>query len=313
MRIGLKLYLIILVWLLSACGGGSSDNFSVALSSSPPADSANDEALSDSVVEQEDTITLDYKVVNPSYGTVVNYEKREPDQRISYGDNALQFGDLWLPSNGLNNVPLLIFIHGGCWSSDFRLDYANAFASSVADNFGVAVWSLEYRSTGDVGGGWPGSYEDIVLALSKLSGLKLYGIDTSRVALAGHSAGGHLALLAASQPEAAQLSAVIGLAAIVDFASYAQGEGSCERAAVAFMGEPYIDSPEAYQLANPIGRTILPDVVLLHGGKDNIVPIENPRSSGFDLIEIDEAGHFDWVHPETKGFARLLDTLQSVL
>ena len=300
-----KSFLFTSLLLLAACGGGGGGSVTPAPNPSSPA------APSVPVVDNNDQPSGDY-LANPSYSSVVTYDSRDPDESISYGEEALQYGDLWLPSQANGEVPLLIFAHGGCWSNQYRLDHTRAFASAVADNYGVAVWSLEYRSTGDSGGGWPGSYRDVVAALGKLSSLRVYGIDTSRVALAGHSAGGHLALLAASQPEASQLQAVIGLAAIVDFVAYAAGDSGCQRAAREFMGVSIEQDADAYNAANPIGRTLLPRVVLLHGGRDSIVSIDNPRSAGFDVVEIAEAGHFDWLHPETRGFARLMDELDSL-
>lgn len=284
---------------LFACGGGGGSS---TLSSRQPA------VPSSPVVETPSQNTSDY-LANPSYYSIVSYDNRPADHTITYGEGPLQYGELWLPEQSSVDVPLLVFVHGGCWSNQYRLGHTRAFASAVADDYGVAVWSLEYRATGDVGGGWPGSYQDIVSALGKLSSLRVYGIDTSRVALAGHSAGGHLGLLAASQPEGSQLQAVIGLAAIVDFVAYAQGNSGCQLAAREFIGASYEQASDAYNEANPTGRTILPPVILFNGGVDSIVDIEHPRSAGFDVIEIDEAGHFDWLHPETRGFARLMEAL----
>jgi acetyl esterase/lipase len=283
--------------LLSACGGGGASTIITRQpSSSAPAAE---------IPTQESNNYLS----NPSYYSIVNYASRPADEVIAYGDSVLQFGELWLPTPSNADVPLLVFVHGGCWSNQYRVDHTRAFATAVADTFGVAVWSLEYRATGDDGGGWPGSYQDVVSALGKLSSLRVYGIDTSRVVLAGHSAGGHLGLLAASQPEVSQLQAVIGLAAIVDFVAYAQGNSGCQLAAREFIGASYELASDAYNQANPVGRTLLPPVILFNGGADNIVDIDHPRSAGFDVIEIAEAGHFDWLHPQTRGFARLMDEL----
>lgn len=300
-----KFFLFASILMLAACGGGGGGSVTPAPNPSSPT------APSVPVVDNSDQLSGDY-LANPSYSSVVTYDNRDPDESIPYGDSELQYGDLWLPSQAKGEVPLLIFAHGGCWSNQYRLDHTRSFASAVADNFGVAVWSLEYRATGDSGGGWPGSYQDVVAALGKLSSLRVYGIDTSRVVLAGHSAGGHLALLAASQPEASQLQAVIGLAAIVDFVVYAEGDSGCQRAAREFIGVSIGQDPDAYNAANPVGRTLLPKVVLLHGGLDSIVSIQNPRSAGFNVVEIAEAGHFDWLHPETRGFASLMDELDSI-
>jgi acetyl esterase/lipase len=49
----------------------------------------------------------------------------------------------------------------------------------------------------------------------------------------GHSAGGHLALLAGG--EIKRLKGVIGLAAITDIAEYAMGSNSCQKVTNNFM------------------------------------------------------------------------------
>ena len=59
---------------------------------------------------------------------------------------------------------------------------------------GLAVWNVEYRRL-DCGGDWPAPLDDVVAAATALP----QEIDPARVALAGHSAGGHLALLAANR------------------------------------------------------------------------------------------------------------------
>ena len=39
------------------------------------------------------------------------------DERIAYGPDALQFGELWLPRRQ-GRHPVIVLIHGGCWRAD---------------------------------------------------------------------------------------------------------------------------------------------------------------------------------------------------
>lgn len=283
---------------LLACGGGSG-----VKASSPVAPQTTSPTPSD-----PETSLLN----NVSFSSVTRLPSRQPDQQFIYGSESLQYGDVWLPQN-TSSAPMLVFIHGGCWSNAYRVDHSYPLATALADDHGIAVLSLEYRATGDEGGGWPGTYEDILLALGKLSTLSSNGVDTQRMALAGHSAGGHLALLAASQPEGSQLKAVFGLAAIADFVSYAEGNSGCQLDARAFIGKSFADNPDAYHAANPTGRTMLTDVLLLQGGKDNIVDMSNPQSTEFPLQIVEDAGHFDWIHPESAAFALFVERLKQRL
>jgi acetyl esterase/lipase len=153
-------------------------------------------------------------------------------------------GLLWLPPNleTPEKVPLVIFICGGYWLNQYDIQHSFPLGSALAEA-GYAVWSLEYRRTGDAGRGWPGSFDDIRQGLAFTSNLENYPVDLDRIVIKGHSAGGHLALLAAS--EYPQADAVIGLVAITDIVEYSKVTNDCQTAAVPFMGGAYEDRPAA--------------------------------------------------------------------
>ena len=251
---------------------------------------------------------------NVSYQQVTALGFRPADARLVYADDnpELQYGLLWVPAvlQQGEKAPLVVLIHGGCWLNVFDIQHTWPMSTALAQA-GYAVWSLEYRRTGDPGGGWPGTFKDIKSGLAYLPKLAEYPLDLQRVAIAGHSAGGHLALLAGNGSANAQ--AVIGLAAITDIIEYSKGSNSCQTAAPPFMGGTYEQKPETYAAANPAGKSLHPNTVLLQGDLDNIVPLH--QSS---LLEItprvqEGAGHFDWVHPGTAAFQRLLATLDEIL
>ncbi len=52
------------------------------------------------------------------------------DHRIPYGPGPQQFGDLWLPP-GPGKAPLLVFLHGGWWKSEYDLAYAGHLCSAL--------------------------------------------------------------------------------------------------------------------------------------------------------------------------------------
>lgn len=155
------------------------------------------------------------------------------DQRIAYGSDALQFGELWLP-RGHGRHPVIVLIHGGCWRADLPgtelMDY---MAADLRDR-GYAVWNVEYRRIGHPGGGYPGTFQDIAAGLDHLRTIApQHGLDLRRVAVSGHSAGGHLALWTAARdrlPAESSLHTadplpvrgVVSLAGIADLDAYRQ-------------------------------------------------------------------------------------------
>lgn len=248
------------------------------------------------------------------FSAVTSLPVGEPHAVLRYGDAPSQFAELWLPAGqGAEPAPVVVFIHGGCWLSSFGVDHSRPLASALAAA-GYGVLSIEYRRAGNPGGGWPGSFEDVQAAMGLLTTAPPTGLDLQRVVLAGHSAGGHLALLLgaelAQRPmEGVALRGVLGLAPIVDIEAYATGSGSCNLAALDFMGATPAQAPGAWTAANPSQRVPHPGTVILLGREDAIVPYQLPALGPHTLVG-EPAGHFDWIHPGTPAWRRLLRELE---
>jgi acetyl esterase/lipase len=231
-------------------------------------------------------------------------------RKIRYGDAPSQVGQLWLPRSSDRAAPLVVFFHGGCWLKEYAADHVFPLASQLTAD-GFAVWVPEYRRVGEDGGGWPGSFEDVRASLARVAALALPAIDYRRVLLAGHSAGGHLALwLAAQQRESESvgmtLRGAVGLAAITDLRAYASGDNSCEQVTTRFMGGPPETLSDRYRLASPAALPVAVPTVLLRGTLDGIVPggqLETfPDSPLLERRTLAGAGHFDWIHPQTAAY-----------
>ena len=250
---------------------------------------------------------------NVGYHSVIELGFSSANKKLVYGDSDpdLQYGLLWLPdeSAATDRAPLVVLIHGGCWLNEFDIQHSFPMSTALAQA-GYGVWSLEYRRTGDTGGGWPGSFEDIKQGLAYIPELNDFPLDLDRVVVIGHSAGGHLALLAGSGFQNAD--AVIGLAAITDIVEYSRGENSCQTATIDFMAGRYEEKPAEYDAANPANISLHDQTILLHGDADNIVPLEQARLPGAATRVIEGAGHFDWIHPGTRAYQVLLTTLEEL-
>lgn len=225
----------------------------------------------------------------------------KPVARFRYGIGPSQFAELWLPA-GEGPAPVVAFVHGGCWLSEYSIEHSHGLATALTRE-GLAVWNIEYRRVGEPGGGFPGSLDDIKAALELLRQSPPAGTDPERLVLAGHSAGGHLALLAADDIP------TIALAPIVDLAAYASGSGSCNAAAVRFIGAPPDARPDAYRAATP---DLQPIDTLLMGTLDTIVPAE-PAYLPATRHAWPAAGHFDWIHPGTPAWQEVRMALHEAL
>jgi len=252
---------------------------------------------------------IQYSVVEPqvSFKAVTELAVTQPDLKLPYGDDPVQFGWLWKPDKPSHKSTIVI-VHGGCWLNAFGVDHSFPMATALSQA-GYPVWSLEYRRTGDTGGGWPGSLNDIKLALKNLNQLHQQGIKTDSIILMGHSSGGHLALLAASEMPDINFKQVIGLAAITDISRYALGENSCQSATAQFMNGLPHEQSAAYHQANLIYRSLPESVLLLQGDADRIVPVVQAKLYAVKIEIMAAAGHFDWVHPGTAAFDKLLRVL----
>jgi acetyl esterase/lipase len=248
------------------------------------------------------------------FGHVLALGSRESDEKFFYGSDSLQFGELWLPSSAVRSKGLIVFVHGGCWLNEFDITHAYPLSSALSDA-GYTVWSLEYRRVGDEGGGWPGTYEDIKAGLSYIDELSKFGVSGEDVVLMGHSAGGHLALLAGSYKDetAVALKAVVGLAAITNIVSYSDGDNSCEIATPLFMSGSSVEKTNDYANANPVNFLMHPQAFLLHGEIDSIVPLEQTAVDGVTVKILPGVNHFDWIHPGTDAFRSVLTLLEELL
>lgn len=251
--------------------------------------------------------------INVPYSDVLKQVVRQSDLTLSYGPDQFQFGQLWFTSNQDKSSanPLVVFIHGGCWLNAFDIKHSYALTTAIAQQ-GFNVWSLEYRRTGDEGGGWPGSMEDVLAGIRYIQQYQDDRIDRNNVILSGHSAGGHLALMSGSLLQKETIKGVVGLAAIADIKTYSEGENSCQQATSGFMGGSSNEIPDLYKKANPIAQSLHPLSILLHGDKDAIVPISQASAAGLPVEVVKGAGHFDWIHPQTQAFTLFIEQLNKM-
>ena len=247
--------------------------------------------------------------------------KPEATMRIAYGVLPQQVADLWLPE-GSGRHPLVVMIHGGCWTKAIAdLEIMNWAAEDLRQR-GIAVWNTEYRGVDEPGGGYPGTYQDVAAGVDAVRAqAKSHRLKLDRVVVVGHSAGGHLALWAAARhklPHSSPLrvkrplkiTAVVDLAGIADLKT--DTDTACGAAPVAAMvGPPSPERPDVYADTSPAALVPLglPQYVI-HGEDDHTVRPEisaayaaKAKAAG-DHVEVltPPGGHVEEIAPGTPAW-----------
>ncbi len=115
-------------------------------------------------------------------------------QTISYGASADQAYDVWRAQAAGGPAPLVMFVHGGGWTSGSKDTASGPYASSHFPAEGYVYASVDYRLVPSVT--VEDQASDVAAALkSLLDHAGELGIDAGRVVIMGHSAGAHLVAL----------------------------------------------------------------------------------------------------------------------
>lgn len=89
--------------------------------------------------------------------------------RIIYGDIDINNQYIKVYPPRIAGALTFVIIHGGFWKEMYTLDYSmidTICPYLLSQGYGVCL--IEYRRVGHVGGGWPGTNEDILSAMRKL-------------------------------------------------------------------------------------------------------------------------------------------------
>jgi acetyl esterase/lipase len=192
-------------------------------------------------------------------------------ERHHYGDKRSQLGELYLPA-GDGPFPVAVVIHGGFWRARYGRKLMRPLCADLVAR-GWAAWNLEYRRLGRLsGGGWPTTFDDLGAGVDHLRVLTA-PLDLTRVVTIGHSAGGHLAALAATRPgPSVVVTGVVAQAGVLDLERAWTWRLSAGVVGSLLGGGPE-EVPDRYAAASPAARLPLGVPALLtHGGKDDTVP-----------------------------------------
>ena len=116
-------------------------------------------------------------------------------KNVPYGPEPRHRLDVWRTREDLAGAPVIFYIHGGAWTFGDKREQGRPMLHEFCAR-GWIVVAANYRlAPRDP---WPAQIEDVIRTLAWVKReIAAYGGDPERVVIAGGSAGGHLAALAA--------------------------------------------------------------------------------------------------------------------
>ena len=228
------------------------------------------------------------------------------------GSDKMQSLDFVCPSSGPGPFPLVLWIHGGGWISGDKAEQTAYFLTE----HGYAVASINYRLIPQAV--FPAQLNDCKAAVRFLrEHAREYNIDPNRIGAWGASAGGHLAALLGTtgntmtpgqnNDTSCAVQAVCDWYGPTDLTSVNSqispdwGIDLTSANAVHYRLVGSQDKRKLWQ-ASPVAYVNKndPPFLIMHGARDNIVPISQSRelykallSAGCDVkfVEVKDAGH----------------------
>ena len=283
-------------------------------------------------------VVEDLRKVVPALAPVLLTEPRAAKLTdIEYGQAGGEklLLDVSIPA-GDGPFPVAILVHGGGWSngdksgSDKPGDTADVspwFAPLTAGKF---TWfSINYRCAPK--NRWPACFEDVQTAIRWVKAhAATYKGDPQRIALFGHSAGGHLVCLAATLvDDSVRVQAVVGYAPVTNHEQDLPVRGGLSLSLQNLLNRPKENTPESLGLLREISplnhvRPGLPPFLLIHGDADKTVPIQQSldfqarlKAAGVscDLVVIPGAPHglSKWEQFSPDYATRMVDWLRKTL
>ncbi|HYF79990.1 MAG TPA: prolyl oligopeptidase family serine peptidase [Symbiobacteriaceae bacterium] len=185
-------------------------------------------------------------------------------------------------------MPVVIWLHGGGWMSG-RSKYS---PNPQLVKHGYFTVTVDYRLTDEAI--FPAQIQDVKAAVRWLrANAKTYNIDPDRIAVWGHSAGGHLAALlgtsggvaelegdGGSAGQSSRVQAVVNLAGVIDLTKQPEPQDDPSTALGRLVGGAVKDKPDMVKQTNPITYITKddPPVLTFHGQNDKVVPLSQSES-----------------------------------
>ncbi|MGX9790450.1 alpha/beta hydrolase [Mycobacterium sp. MMS18-G62] len=234
---------------------------------------------------------------------------------VPYGDEPGQLLDVWRREDLVGPAPVLVFLPGGAWVFGSRALQGHELMAYLAE-LGWVCLSVQYRTSPRYR--WPRQIIDVKAAIAwARANADQYGGNRNFVAVAGCSAGGHMASLAGLTPGEEQWqselepSADTSVDAVVSIYGRYDWEGRSTPERERFMDflervvvkRRQSRKPALFRDASPVARVHAeaPPFLVIHGARDVIIPVGEARqfverlrdtsNKPVGYVELPGAGH----------------------
>ncbi len=212
---------------------------------------------------------------------------------VRYGRHESQLLDVWrLAELPKTPAPVMIFVPGGAWLHGSRIFQGSALMSQLAAAGWVCL-AIDYRVSPQ--NRWPRHVMDVKAAIAwARANADRFGGDPDFVAIAGCSAGGHLASLAALTPgderfeeelpagSDTSVNAAVSIYGRYDWhdRSTPERDGFVDFIENIVVQRRYDRHEEIYRDASPLLRMTdaAPPFFVVHGGADFVIPVAQART-----------------------------------
>jgi acetyl esterase/lipase len=197
---------------------------------------------------------------------------------VGYGADAAQKMDIYLPA-GRNSATtkVIIFIHGGGWSSGDKSDFT-AYVDTMKRRLpGYAIFNINYRLASGITNLFPTQENDVKTAVEYIYNKRGEFMVSDKFVLLGASAGAHLSLLQAYKYNSPiKIKAVVDLFGPTDLVDMYNNPASIfapPSALAAVVGGTPTSNPAMYQQSSPNNFVTAqsPPTIILQGGMDILV------------------------------------------
>jgi acetyl esterase/lipase len=249
--------------------------------------------------------------------------ERVRNLRYAPGAGRRHLLDVYRPRAGASRAPVLLQIHGGAWVIGDKAQQGLPLMNHLAAAGWVCVannYRLSPRAT------FPDHLVDCKLALAWIrEHIAEYGGDPNFVVVTGGSAGGHLSALVAltaNRPEyqpgfeavdtsVAACVPFYGVYDLVDTFQHPDGTPADSWLARRLMKTTPAEDPEPFVAGSPVAhvRADAPPFFVLHGDRDNLVPVAQARAF---VAALRAVSHRPVAFAEVAGGSHAFDVFHSV-